>query len=714
MSALIRVLLSHGELQIEPGQRGELLVTVQNLSEIVDQYSIEVDGLDPSWYSLPVSEVSLFPQDQERARISLHPPSAPAAQAGKHDFTVRVTSRENPAERTSVPATLEVLPTLDLEAGLSPQRVSSTRHGVFQLQLANPSNVDLTVDLAATDPEEACVYRFAPQRVTLGAGQSRSVSLTVAPKQKPPRGEARLYNFTVRAVPTTVPEHVQVVTGSLEHRSALPKWALTAAIIAALLLCCGTASVAGYAFFGDDIRGLLARMGQATPTPQEVVLATEAPVVGDDPATQTAAAQAMGATQTAQAAATQTAVSGANAATQTAAAESMAATQTAQAESSAATQTAVAGANAATQTAAAESVAATQTAQAAEAAATQTAQALSESDADGDGLTYSEELDLGTDPDDPDTDDDGLQDGAEQLAGTELNNPDTDGDGILDGADPDPQHPASPDLTVTGVSLVEGNRIQCNYENVGDAEVPEQDVWIEITANGTRVTRSNIGVGRTLPAGRGGWLQTAAPAGISGSASVKCTIDAGDDVAETNEANNELAQTLTLGGAVKTVTLRSLDAEDGTVYSTGQVFDTTPSVGDNVRDGTIRGFLSYDISRIPAGATIVEAILDLSTATKQGNPSYEALGSFTVLNYQYGKLDEGDYDGGPATLVTDGKLRPERLLAIDVKDSVQRQVGTRQSRFQLRLQFSRLTNNDGVLDLVGFGARPTLVIKYTD
>lgn len=49
MSALIRVVLSHRELQIEPGQKGELVATVQNLGEIVDQYSIEVDGLRPGW-----------------------------------------------------------------------------------------------------------------------------------------------------------------------------------------------------------------------------------------------------------------------------------------------------------------------------------------------------------------------------------------------------------------------------------------------------------------------------------------------------------------------------------------------------------------------------------------------------------------------------------------------------------------------------------------
>lgn len=84
-------------------------------------------------------------------------------------------------------------------------------------------------------------------------------------------------------------------------------------------------------------------------------------------------------------------------------------------------------------------------------------------DSDNDGLTNSEELLLGTDPNNPDTDGDGLLDGIEVHTwntnplktdtdrdglsdgqeinmGTDPNNPDTDGDGIPDGVDPDPLH----------------------------------------------------------------------------------------------------------------------------------------------------------------------------------------------------------------------------------------------------------------------------------
>ena len=54
-------------------------------------------------------------------------------------------------------------------------------------------------------------------------------------------------------------------------------------------------------------------------------------------------------------------------------------------------------------------------------------------DSDGDGLTNSEERDLGTDPDVADTDGDGIADGEEVERGIDPLNIDSDGDGYSDG-----------------------------------------------------------------------------------------------------------------------------------------------------------------------------------------------------------------------------------------------------------------------------------------
>jgi hypothetical protein len=57
---------------------------------------------------------------------------------------------------------------------------------------------------------------------------------------------------------------------------------------------------------------------------------------------------------------------------------------------------------------------------------------FSPTDTDGDGLDNDDEVELGSDPNDPDTDDDGLIDGEEVFLGTDPADPDTDDDGATD------------------------------------------------------------------------------------------------------------------------------------------------------------------------------------------------------------------------------------------------------------------------------------------
>jgi hypothetical protein len=90
--------------------------------------------------------------------------------------------------------------------------------------------------------------------VSLGAGESKGVPLVVVPKMKPPKGAAKRYDFTVKATPTGAPTKAKVITGSLEHRALLPRWAIPVGVVAMLLLCCGMAAVVGVLIFGEEVK----------------------------------------------------------------------------------------------------------------------------------------------------------------------------------------------------------------------------------------------------------------------------------------------------------------------------------------------------------------------------------------------------------------------------------------------------------------------------
>jgi len=213
MSAIIRVALSRTELEIEPGQKGQLDLTIQNLSEIVDQYIVEVEGIDPAWVTLSPPRISLFPQDEGRVSLQLHPPET--ARAGSYDFAVKASSRENSIEWSRATATLEVTPVSVFEIELSPQRkVLEGGEAAFQVELNNPGNVDLNLRLSASDPADACDYRFDLAAVTVEAGSGRSVSLAVVPRE-PAVDEQKVHGFVVKAAPVNAPEKARSVSGQL-------------------------------------------------------------------------------------------------------------------------------------------------------------------------------------------------------------------------------------------------------------------------------------------------------------------------------------------------------------------------------------------------------------------------------------------------------------------------------------------------------------------
>ncbi|MGK7935095.1 MAG: hypothetical protein AB4206_04730 [Xenococcaceae cyanobacterium] len=99
-------------------------------------------------------------------------------------------------------------------------------------------------------------------------------------------------------------------------------------------------------------------------------------------------------------------------------------------------------------------------------------------DTDGDGLTESKEIELGTDPNNVDTDDDGLNDSEEITLGTDPNNPDTDDDGLNDGQEitlgTDPNNPDTDDD-----GLNDGQEMIADADGDGQSDVSLDNIAID-------------------------------------------------------------------------------------------------------------------------------------------------------------------------------------------------------------------------------------------
>ncbi len=172
--------------------------------------------------------------------------------------------------------------------------------------------------------------------------------------------------------------------------------------------------------------------------------------------------------------------------------------------------------------------------------------------------------------------------------------------------------------------------------------------------------------------------------------------------------------TNTLVPAIAQVILVTLSGEDGHVTSAGTT-NQFPNVGDNTANEGLQAFVSFDMSVIPAGATITKVEVDFSDYDMLGNPFSLADGCLRAYAQNFGALDAGDYvaagdpSGAYIRWCGAGELSSQFEDA-DMKTLVQSAVGS--SRLQLRLQFKAPNpNGDGIADAVRFG-NVRLIVTY--
>lgn len=164
-----------------------------------------------------------------------------------------------------------------------------------------------------------------------------------------------------------------------------------------------------------------------------------------------------------------------------------------------------------------------------------------------------------------------------------------------------------------------------------------------------------------------------------------------------------------------TVTLSPVSpgTESGTIRSdAGPFSDFTAGESNADITRTCEAFLSYNISGIPANATIIEVKFDFTSYTIIGNP-FTNLGVLNAYTTNYGAtLEPGDFvsdfpPGNIADWGSSGAL-DNKEISPELKSWLQSLVGT--SRLQLRLQFAAA--NGGTMDRITFN-NPSLIVTYT-
>src|SRR5439155_13044637 len=162
----IGLIVAPARVQLVPGGRSTVVLLVTNNSVVVDQFSLVVDGLEPTWFTVRQGVVNVFPSSQDRLELEIHLPNNAAA--GTYDVRLKVPGRAAPDSPAVAHLPVEVLALGTIEAQLKPQRVVIGTRGVarFSVGITNSSNADRLIDLVLDDPADALDVRISPDRVS--------------------------------------------------------------------------------------------------------------------------------------------------------------------------------------------------------------------------------------------------------------------------------------------------------------------------------------------------------------------------------------------------------------------------------------------------------------------------------------------------------------------------------------------------------------------
>ncbi len=251
--------LSQNEWTIDVTQTVTFEVIITNGGDIVAEFRVDVEGLNPEWITISYPHweswrheqaINLNEGGQGRVSISITPPRLSSSRAGAHYFAVSITSSNYPSRVSRRGATLIINPYYEFTlAELAPKEQTISwfkRTAQVQLPIFNKGNSNAIFNLKAAEREQGCNFEFhipdddvkhaMHAELPIEANSEIAIPITVTPHAH------RLIGFRKKSyaltVTTSLAEGVQAprsLLGQLRTKPLIGPWLL---LLMALLFVC--------------------------------------------------------------------------------------------------------------------------------------------------------------------------------------------------------------------------------------------------------------------------------------------------------------------------------------------------------------------------------------------------------------------------------------------------------------------------------------------
>jgi hypothetical protein len=238
--------LKSPDVTVDPGGQATCEVEISNDGRLVDEYRLQVSGLDPSWCSVEPPAIRLMPRTSGLARVLFRPPRASSPAAGTGAFVLIAASSADPSVRAQAAGSLTIRPFADVSATITPQNSQSFGVAEHTVSLENQGNAAIRISVSAQDPDNRLTCEPAPAEMTVEGGTVGRSKLSVrTTNPKEPRLGQRV-GFQVSVRPSVGP-HIRLDASTVLLQRPASLWSRLRVPLAAALVLVVAGGVVAYA-----------------------------------------------------------------------------------------------------------------------------------------------------------------------------------------------------------------------------------------------------------------------------------------------------------------------------------------------------------------------------------------------------------------------------------------------------------------------------------
>lgn len=195
----VQVWFSNDEVEIEPGSSITLTLSVHNLGESTESYTIVPSGLTANWVNVERASLTLFAGSQDVVDVEITPPMLPSTSAGPTVVGVRVIPTDDPDDTMVAETTLDVQSFDDRRIATLQPVQRARRRANYEFMVENHGNGLASCRLRLIDASGRIDGNFDPPAVGVAPGGASLVRLKAKAKRGFFRRGPRTLDFEVEA-----------------------------------------------------------------------------------------------------------------------------------------------------------------------------------------------------------------------------------------------------------------------------------------------------------------------------------------------------------------------------------------------------------------------------------------------------------------------------------------------------------------------------------